>query len=258
MKRRTLVFALTLLAWQGARGVQAANLKLSLGIRETNNAAATPIFSNAGSTGGIEFVNQDGQTLAVDGTWQLFTFTPATDTLTAFAGTTANSMLDPAGIEIAALEQIRILNSDGITQPIRMWIDDVANTSAAGSTVEGFESFALGAEAMFQEPGFSGSTSAHVNLTTDAAAVSSSMAFSGSQSYQTDFTFVDNTPTRWVRLTTFNATNLPNPAIRVTLPGAPAPTVSFYAKAVVIPEPATTAMVGLAGSALVALRRRLG
>ena len=62
----------------------AANLAVSLGIRETGGSG--PIFSNGGSTNGIEFVNLDGQMLNANGTWQLFTFTPSTDTLTAFAG----------------------------------------------------------------------------------------------------------------------------------------------------------------------------
>ena len=102
-------------------------MKISLGIRETNNVPPPAIFSNAGTVNGIEWVNLDGQTLVADGTWQLFTFTPATDALTAFAGATANGVLTP-GIEVATLEHIRILNSDGITAPIRLWVDDVTNT----------------------------------------------------------------------------------------------------------------------------------
>jgi hypothetical protein len=237
----------------------AASLAISLGIRETNNPSGTAIFSNAGTSNGIEFVNLDGQSLVADGTWQQFTFTPAVDTLTAFAGATANGILE-AGLEIAALEHIRIRNVDGITQPIRVWVDDVTNAVAAGPVVESFEGHALGAEVMFQEPGFSGSTSANL-VAGSTAAVTDSMANTGGQSYQTDFQFVDNDPTRWVRLTTFASGNplnppLGNPAIRVReVTGAPV-TISFYAKAQVIPEPATLTLAALGMIGLLAARRR--
>lgn len=232
---------------------QATSVKVSIAIRENN--VAGPIFGNGGgSGGGIEWVNRDGQTLNADGTWQLFTFTPATDTLLAFAGGTANSMLE-AGHEWAVLEHIRILNDQGITQPIRLWIDDVTNTVASGPVVEGFESSALGSEVILQEPNFSGSTGANL-VAGGTTAVSNSMANSGSQSLQLDFQFVDGTPTRWVRATTFNTPNLPNPLMRIVEPGAPAPTFSFYAKMAVIPEPASFALVGLMGLALGCMRTR--
>lgn len=249
----TIMAATAALVLAAAATTQAAGLKVSIGIRETGGAG--PVFANGGSTGGIEWVNRDGQTLTADGTWQLFTFTPATDPLLAFAGATANSVLEP-GLEWAVLEHIRILNSDGITQPIRVWIDQVTNATAAGATVEGFESHAPGTEVMFQEPRFSGSTSAFLALTPNTAAVTNSMAFAGTNSYQVDFQYIDATPTNWVRLTTFGATQVPNPLIRVVEPGAPAPTVSFYAKAVVIPEPGTAALLAVACVAATAVRRR--
>jgi hypothetical protein len=232
--------------------LRAASLKLSIAIRENNTAG--PIFGdNGGSGGGIEWVNRDGQTLTADGTWQLFTFTPAADTLLAFAGTTADSMLEP-GHEFAVLEHMRILNDTGITSPVRMWIDDVTNTVASGPVVQDFEAATLGTEVMFQEPGFSGSTSANL-LPGSTTLVSNSMANSGSQSLQADFQFVDNTPTRWIRLTSFGTPNQPNPRVRIIEPGAPAPTISFYAKAVVIPEPTSMVLI-LMAAAITGFRRR--
>ncbi|MDM8008573.1 MAG: hypothetical protein QUV05_20740 [Phycisphaerae bacterium] len=228
-----MVCVVCLVALVSALTAEGASLQLSIGIRETNSAGT--IFGDGGSSGGIEWVNRDGQTLIADGTWQLFTFTPATDPLLAFAGTTANSMLEP-GHEWAVLEHIRILNDMGVTDPVRLWIDDVTNTVASGPVVQDFEAAALDAEVMFQEPGFSGSTASNL-LPGSMTAVSNSMANSGSQSLQTDFQFVDGTPTRWVRLTTFGTPNQPNPRVRIIEPGAPTPTISFYAKAMVIPEP---------------------
>jgi len=235
--------------------LQAASIAISIGIRETQaggGSSGGPIFANGGSSGGIEFVNRDGQMLVADGTWQQFTFTPATDTLTAFAGATANSLLDG---EWGTLEMIRALNVDGITQPIRLWVDNVTNTTSAGATVEGFESFAAGTEVMFQEPRFSGSTASQLALTPNTSAVTSTMAYAGANSYQMDYQYLGAT-TNWVRLTTFNTTNVPNPAIRLAEPGAPAPTISFYAKAVVVPEPSAAALALLAAVGLCLGKRR--
>ena len=250
---QTRVCMVTLLALLAASAVQAQSLQMSIGIRETNDGTG-PIFGNGGTDNGIEFVNRDGQTLTADGTWQLFTFTPASDTLLGFAGTTANSILE-AGHEWAVLEHIRILNDTGITNPIRLWIDDVTNTVATGPVVQDFEASVLGSEVMFQEPGFSGSTSANL-LAGSTTAVSDSEANSGSQSLQADFQFVDATPTRWVRLTTFGALNQPNPRIRVREPGGPEPTISFYAKAIVIPEPASLLLACGLSLAVVGIRPR--
>jgi hypothetical protein len=238
-------------------GVSVADsLKISIGIRENN--VPGPIFGDGGGSGnGIEWINRDGQTLTADGTWQLFTFTPATDSKLAFAGTTANSMLEP-GHEWAVLEQIRILNDNGITSPIRLWIDDVTNSVAAGPVVQDFDAEALGTEVMFQEPRFSGSTSGNLFPGTTSV-VSSSEAFSGSQSLQADFQFIDNDPTRWVRMSTFGMAGDPgqrNPIVRIIEPGGPAPTISFYAMARVVPEPASCLLLGLAGAALSFTRRR--
>lgn len=238
--------------WISSTNVQAQSLKMSLGIRETNSAG--PIFGDGGTTNGIEWVNRDGQTLVANGTWQLFTFTPATDPLLAFAGTTANSMLEP-GHEWAVIEHIRILNNEGITNPIRLWIDDVTNTVATGPVVQDFETSTLGTEVMFQEPGFSGSTAANL-LPGSSTLVTNSMANSGSQSLVANFQFVDNDPTRWVRMTTFQTPNQPNPRIRIIEPGAPAPTVSFFAKAIVVPEPGSLLLTGCLGLILLHIRSR--
>jgi hypothetical protein len=247
--RRSILATLVLFCI--ATSVDAATLAISLGVRETGSSG--PIFGDGGTANGIEWVNLDGQSLTTDGTWQLFTFTPAVDALSAFAGATANGILDQ---DWGTIEHIRIRNIDGITVPIRMWIDDVTNTDSAGAVVEGFESFTVGDEVMFQEPNFSGSTSSNL-VAGGTAAVSDSMAFAGSQSYETNFQFVDNTNTRWVRLTTFLTSQpLPNPRVHMREPGAPNPTISFYAKAIVIPEPATIALVGLGLLGLVMGARR--
>jgi hypothetical protein len=244
--------------------VHAGMLAISIGVRETGNPNNLAIGANGGSTGGIEFVNRDGQTLTADGTWQLFTFTPAVDTLTAFAGATANGVLDQ---DWGTFEHVRIGNAaDGDTR-FRLWIDDITNTTSAGAVNFGdFESAAIGTEVIFQEPRFPGSTSANLKLTPNTSLVTSAMAHTGLQSNQVDFEFLDDSPvtgvpSRWVRLTTFNAPNQPNPLVRLreSVVGGPVlpTTITFWAKAVAIPEPATFVLIawGMIGFGAVSRRR---
>jgi hypothetical protein len=248
--KTTIVLALAV-GILAARPLPAAELLISIGIRETGGTG--PAFANGGTTGGIEWVNRDGQSLVTDGTWQQFVFTPSTDALTAFAGTTANSILE-GGMEWSVFEHVRILNVEGITAPVRLWIDDITNTTAEGAAIFGFEGAAAGAESVFQEPAFSGSTSANV-LAGSSSLVSASDAFMGSQSNEINFQFVDDDPSRWIRLTTFGTPDTLNPLIRVREATGGATTVSFYAKAVVVPEP-TTAVLAWTGGALLLLLTR--
>lgn len=188
-------------------------VQISIGIRETEagGGSFSAIGADGGSAGGIEFVNRDAQTLVLDGTWQQFTFNITTDPLVGFAGTTANGVLDGT---FGVLEHLRVLNAAGITEPITIWIDDVTNTTQTGGPTNfgTFESYATGTEVMFQEPSFSGSTSA--NLVAGSTAGVDNRVASRTSSYRFAFQFVDGTTTRWVRLTTFNATNQRNPLIR--------------------------------------------
>ncbi|MEX0885998.1 MAG: PEP-CTERM sorting domain-containing protein [Phycisphaeraceae bacterium] len=229
--------------------VGADTLSLSIGIRETLGDG--PVFSDGGASGGIEHVNRDGQDLTLDGTWQLFTFTPAVDELTAFAGTTANSVLDT---DWGVLEHIRIRNTDNLTVPIRLLIDDVTNHTPLGSVVEDFESFNIGDEVLFHEPTFSGSTLLYVEPF-GSSAVTDADSYAGDHAYAVDFQFVAD-PNGWIRLTSFAATNLPNPEIQLrNLAGGQQPSISFWASAVVIPEPSSALLLGAAALGL-CIRRR--
>lgn len=245
-----VVFGLSIVA-----SVQAEMLQISLGIRETGSGTTNPfpgIGANGGSGGGIEWVNLDGQTLVADNQWHTFTFTPSTDTLTAFAGATADGILTGTW---GTIEHIRLKSTGSNQKPWVVYIDDITQTWSGGTDViADFDGYALGSAVMFQPPAFSGSTSGNVDGATDSAQVTDEMALSGSQSYRVEFDFVDDADTRWVRLTTFNAANLPNPAVRFTEDGFN-PTISVSLKAV--PEPSTFVLFGLAvGGALLLWRRQ--
>ncbi len=196
---------------------QAPQVKISIGVRETGfNGDVFTTIGGAGSTlGGIEWINLDGQTLTLDGTWQLFAFDLANDPITSFVG---DGILDGT---FGTIEHIRVTNFQGITDPIQLWVDDVNDTitpmggSPTPNLVSDFEGYPDAAEVMFQEPAFSGSTSGNVIAPGGTSEADNYVASrpTGAQMLG-PFQFVDNTVTRWVRLTTYNVANKANPQIR--------------------------------------------
>ncbi len=231
------------------------SLTISLGVRETAQAVidggGTPdpldVGSDGGTAGGIEWIDLDGQTLELNGqlqglTWDLEAGVTQT---TAFAGSTANGLLEgPYG----TIEHIRILNSDGETLPIRLGYWNVNFTPPNGPALDVFfEPFDDGDQVLFREPGFSGST--ETNLLPGSTSSVQRPVPGELKQYVSEFQFVDNDPTRWVRHTTFNTDMLGNPEIgfngRVTL----------TLQGVAVPEPGFLTGALLAG-ALGLLRRR--
>jgi hypothetical protein len=95
--------------------------------------------------------------------------------------------------------------------------------------ITGFEGYTLGANGtvLFRQPSFSGSTASFVvgspcdlpNGVYNCALISDEQAFSGTQSLKVAWQFRLNPatgqpfPNAWLRLTTFNTPNIPNPAI---------------------------------------------
>lgn len=216
-----------------------AQFAISIGVRESG-VSTQPIGGNGGATGSIEFVNLDGQTLQADGNWHTFTWNFGTDPVNFFAGTQpsggAPNQLDGTW---GALEHLRFRNTGGVTDQIVLYVDDLTNTPAGGSPVvfEDFESYPAvtppsnGApEVVFRDPRFSGSTNTFL-LPSDTGNVSSEQAASGANSYRLGFQFVNNAASNWIRLTTNNTANRPNPAIQIS----PGSTFSLKLKAVIVP-----------------------
>lgn len=111
-----------------------------------------------------------------------------------------------------------------------------------------FDSFATGAQVMFRNPRVSGSTSTKLEITPDVARVSTAKAFSGTKSYEFQFAFTPASTARWVRITTLNTANLPNPTISLTSPLS----IRFYTNkpirvALGIRETNTNAALGASG-----------
>jgi len=132
-----------------------------------------------------------------------------------------------------------------------------------------FEGYALGANGavLFRQPSFSGSTASFVvgspcdlpNGVYNCALISDEQAFSGTQSLKVAWQFRLNPntgqpyPNAWLRLTTFNTTSVPNPAInfdhrvRVRL-YVPSDTPDFYLTLGVRETGTTAACAGNGGA----------
>lgn len=76
-----------------------------------------------------------------------------------------------------------------------------------------FEGGTPGAQYGFRLPRFSGSTQPNLATTPDVHAVVAGFGSNPTQVGQFDFAFLDASMDRWVRLTTFNATGVPNPVV---------------------------------------------
>ena len=200
-----------------------STVQVSIAVRETffNGGPQGPIGSDGGTTGGIEWINLDGQTLTLDGTWQTFGFSFLFAPVTAFAGSTANSILEGTG---GTLEHIRIKSTGTTPGAIVIQIDQLLNTTGLQPpiqhVVQNWEAFSPPDVVTFNRPRFSGSTFSHLAPGPDVATVDDSISFEGNNSYRFKFRFVDNDPSRWVRLTTAFAPNQPNPIIHFSPIGA--------------------------------------
>jgi hypothetical protein len=98
-------------------------------------------------------------------------------------------------------------------------VDDVLIASVTGpALITDFEGYADGAQVMFRQPSFSGSTSGHLAASPNASGVVTASAFGGSKVCQVDWAFVDTDPKRWLRLTTSGVANVGNPTVDLDRP----------------------------------------
>lgn len=90
--------------------------------------------------------------------------------------------------------------------------------SAQVYPITNFDSFTAGNEALFKPAVFSGSTNTHIATTpASTTAVSTEEFVSAPNSLKATWSWNDsNNSAAWVRFTTFNATNVPNPQLNAT------------------------------------------
>jgi len=254
------------------------SFKISLGVREAQVGGlpitGTPgdFYTTANPGGQIEWFNLDQQTLTLDGTWQQFTIDLSATGISTDTLFTGNGVVDQ---DLGILEHIRILNDNNYGSAVHIWIDDIHNVYDTGagpppavdeviSTFDGVDgnggvAYDDGAEVMFQEPKFSGSTDPNIDPTgPNLSGIDNSVGYDDLHSTRCDFRFVipDPTPPSWLRLTPYHTTGKTesNPLVALVKDAGAynTSTLTFWMKGV--PEPATLALVALGGLAV--LRRR--
>jgi len=82
--------------------------------------------------------------------------------------------------------------------------------------ITSFEGYANGTEVMFQEPTYSGSTSGFMETTPNYSGVTDTKAHTGLASYKASWQWKAGKINPWLRYTTYNTPNLPNPTISFT------------------------------------------
>ncbi len=90
---------------------------------------------------------------------------------------------------------------------------------ASAEPITSFEGFPPGENGvtLFRQPTFSGSTDRFLARTPDLSVVTDERASDGAQSLLVSWQFLPGQTDPWLRLTTFNAPNLPNPALDLSL-----------------------------------------
>ncbi len=104
-----------------------------------------------------------------------------------------------------------------IMQRVMNWMLPDA-PSCVPVTFADFEGYQPGDTAMFLFPRYSGSTAAHLALSPNITEVANVSAFGGTRVLRAEWAFIDTQPQRWMRLTTADAPNIPNPAVDLTRP----------------------------------------
>jgi len=210
-------------------------------IADNQGAATSGVIGSDGGTNGPT-ASTGSQTLIANGTWQEMTFTLPVDL---FSPPSDWGVLDSLLFDNTA---------DGETK-YKVWVDDIASTNSGGATIFGdFESNLPGEEVIFQEP--SVASGGDILGTPNISEVTNGMAFSGSQSLTSEFEFIDD-GSRTAILSTTGVDNLPNPLIQlrdgdysqVPVDGTVSfstTTVTFWAKATVVPEPSSAILLLIA------------
>ncbi|MGQ9648781.1 MAG: hypothetical protein ACUVXJ_01575 [Phycisphaerae bacterium] len=191
---------------------------VSLGVRFTNPTGE--IGENGGITGALTWLVQTatagappiGKPLAPLPVWQTLTFDPVNDAKTPFTGAWPSPAPAKAVLEELAFTIDQAAPNVG---PYMIYID---NITSGGVNFADFESIPAGQQAVFRQPSYSGSTSGNLAAAPNRSVVDGTVGYGGGQSCRVEWAFKDEALTRWLRLTTNDTPNIPNPIIDLTQP----------------------------------------
>ncbi len=218
------------------------SLYIALGIRETDQAGNIGDFTTC-QTGPIEVFADGYPQLTLDGTWQFFSFDLGDGPTFPFPYSGDGEISADRG----TLEHIHIV-SNGFGGPFTVWIDEVSDVyDPAGPDpnvallISSFDDdgtgnpFPDGAEVMFQEPHYSGTTDQYI-APGDTRGIDNSVGHDDTHSVRIHWAFLEDDYTSWLRLTTWNALAQPCPLIAE--PNGPAgvyevSVISFWIKGIV-------------------------
>jgi hypothetical protein len=146
--------------------------------------------------------------------WQTVTFDPAI--AAPFGGLGDGVITETRGFIDALAIAVNASSPNRSSGAYRVFIDNVVNVGAGDIT--GFEGYNLGAEVLFQEPTFSGSTDPNLSFPPSASANSDIYNNGGERSQLLTWFFRDTAESRWVRITSSLVANVRNPVIDLTKP----------------------------------------
>ncbi len=209
-------------------GLGNGDVLVCVGVRETNDAGA--LGTTGGTTGDLEWIGATGQTGGAPlgearvpmNTWQTLEFDPLTDPILAFPGFGSSTITATRGVFEHLAITVNNTSANRSTGGYDIYIDNVINVGAGAGgvdfVIDDFETYTAGVEALFQEPGLSGSTAANLILPNPNISAVSAAEGNPGQSARLGFFFKDTGASRWVRLTTSGATNRSRPIIDLTKP----------------------------------------
>jgi hypothetical protein len=121
--------------------------------------------------------------------------------------------------EWGILESIAFVSDDETDNgPFDIYIDNLANgTNGVFQDFEGFVA-GTGAGVVFNQPSYSGTTSANLLTAPNVAEISNLAADTGTKSIRVRWQFTSGATNLWMRFNTFNTSVMPNPLINLNEP----------------------------------------
>ncbi|UCD27662.1 MAG: hypothetical protein JSV03_11180 [Planctomycetota bacterium] len=101
-----------------------------------------------------------------------------------------------------------------VMQRVMQYLVTGLSSSCGRESITNFEGYLNGTRVMFQHPRYSGTTVNYLTSRPNYAGVSDSVsAFDGLKAYELQWNWLDASPSNWLRLTTSDTINVPNPTI---------------------------------------------